>query len=265
MLEGFSNTGETTGTVRYEVADRSGNSLSGTLSIGNDGRFSTNLDLTALSDGMIDYSAFVVDAVGNTGAVALASVGKSVVPADGTIEFLSGSYVGGNTAAVMISAEKTVDYEITGDVASTVTGSISGAGNDQFDVSLSAGDGEKTVLVSFTDTSGTVTYAQASVTVDTVVPTVSVVSHADGSSAEGTGITLTGSAFDAGGIATFTVGGQPMPASNGDWIKNLVLSPGDNVYEAVVTDRVGNSSSATITVTRTPTVSNVNVTDVTGS
>lgn len=214
---------------------------------------------------MIDYSAFVVDAVGNTGAVALASVGKSVVPADGAVEFLSGSHVGGNTATVRISAVKTVDYEITGDVASTVTGSISGVGSDQFDIALSAGDGEKTVLVSFTDTSGTVTYAQANVTVDTVAPTVSVVSHADGSSAEGTGITLTGSAFDAGGIATFTVGGQSMPVSNGNWTKNLALSPGDNVYEAVVTDHVGLSSSALVTITRTPTTSNVRVTDVTGS
>lgn len=214
---------------------------------------------------MVDYSAFVVDSVENTGAVALASVGKSVVPADGAVEFLSGSHVGANTATVMVSAFKTVDYEITGDVASTVTGSISGAGNDQFDVSLSAGDGEKTVLVSFTDTSGTVTYAQANVTVDTVAPTVSIASHADGSSAEGTGITLTGSAFDAGGIATFTVGGQPMSASNGNWTKNLVLSPGDNVYEAVVTDHVGLSSSALVTITRTPTTSNVRVTDVTGS
>lgn len=74
VLEGLAGTGEIAGTVHYEVADRSGNSRSGTLSIGNDGRFSTNLDLTALSDGMIDYSAFVVDAVGNTGAVALSSV-----------------------------------------------------------------------------------------------------------------------------------------------------------------------------------------------
>lgn len=181
------------------------------------------------------------------------------------MEFLSGSHVGGNTATVRISAVKSVDYEITGDVSSTVTGSISGAGNDQFDVTLSAGDGVKTVTVSFTDSSGIVTYALADVTVDTVAPTVSIASHLDGSAAEGTGTTLTGGVFDEGGIASFTVGGQPMSTANGNWTKNLALSPGDNVYEAVVTDHLGRSSSASVTVTRTPIVSNAVVTGVTGS
>lgn len=214
---------------------------------------------------MIDYNALVVDSVGNVGAVAHASVGKSVVLADGSVEFMSGSHVGGNTATVMISAEKTVDYEITGDVAANATGSISGAGNDQFDLALSAGDGEKTVLVSFTDTSGTVTFAQANVTVDTVAPTVNIVSHADGSAADGDGVTLTGNVFDEGGIASFTVGGQTMPTSNGNWTKNLVLSAGDNVYEAIVTDHVGRVVTATITITRTPIVSSTSVSSVTGS
>ncbi|MFZ3232492.1 MAG: hypothetical protein WA194_03030 [Patescibacteria group bacterium] len=40
---------------------------------------------------------------------------------------------------------------------------------------------------------------------DTALPTLSITSHSNGGSAEGSQIVLTGSVSDAGGLATFTV------------------------------------------------------------
>ncbi|MFB0965427.1 MAG: hypothetical protein QMC36_07230 [Patescibacteria group bacterium] len=132
-------------------------------------------------------------------------------------------------------------------------------------ITLSPGDGAKTAYVTFVDEAAVSTVANASVTVDTASPSLTIGSHADGSSAEGAQITLTGSANDAGGISAFTVGGQSMSTSNGNWIKTLPLTEGDNSFTASATDHVGRVSTVTVTVTRTPVVSNVSSSQITGS
>lgn len=64
-LSGKSGTGEVGNAVTYQVSDRnSAHSLTGTLSVGSDGTFMANLDLSSFDDGMVSYSAFVTDALG---------------------------------------------------------------------------------------------------------------------------------------------------------------------------------------------------------
>lgn len=121
------------------------------------------------------------------------------------MEFSSGSHVGSVTANVRISAAKNVDFQLTGDVVETKTGSVAQGANVELPIELSSGDGTKNVMVEFTDEASAKTYASTSVVLDTAAPTVSVSSHADGESVQGTGIALTGSVADAGGIASFTV------------------------------------------------------------
>lgn len=154
---------------------------------------------------MISYSAYVTDYVGNVGATALGTVGKSVVPADGSVAFLSGAIVGSNSVVVRVSASKTVDYEITGDVVGTHTGTLIGGSSADVALDLSAGDGSKTAYATFTDLAGVSTSANAVITVDTASPALSISSHTNGASAEGSLIVLTGSVSDTGGLATFTV------------------------------------------------------------
>lgn len=154
---------------------------------------------------MVSYSAYVTDSVGNVGATALGTVGKSVVPADGSASFLSGAIIGSNSGVIRISANKTVDYEVTGDVAGTYTGTVTGGSSADVALDLSAGDGAKTAYVTFADLAGVSTSANAVITVDTASPTVSITSHPNGGSAEGSQITLTGSVSDTGGLASLTV------------------------------------------------------------
>lgn len=116
-FSGKSGTGEVGNSVRYEISDRNSvHVITGALAVGSDGTFSTDLDLSSLDDGMISYSAFVIDSLSNVGGIALSTVGKSVVPASGNVTFLSGAYVDSSDAVIRIAAEKTVDYEVTGDV-----------------------------------------------------------------------------------------------------------------------------------------------------
>lgn len=163
------------------------------------------MDLSSFDDGMIGFSATVTDYVGNVGATALGTVGKSVVPADGGATFLSGSMVDSNVTAIRVSANKDVDYEITGDVVGTHTGTLSGGTSADVVLNLTAGDGSKTAYVTFTDLAGVSTSANATTTVDTVLPEISIVSHSNGGTADGSQIILTGSVSDTGGLAAFTV------------------------------------------------------------
>lgn len=206
VLSGLSGSGEIGNSVSYEIHDRNfAHSTSGTVVVGSDGRFSSTFDLSSFDDGMVSYSAYVTDSVGNVGATALGTVGKSVVPADGSVAFLSGAVIGSNSATARISASKTVDYEITGDVVGTYTGTLTGGSSTDITLDLSAGDGSKTAYVTFTDLAGVSTSANALVTVDTTSPALSITSHADGGTAEGSQIVLTGNVSDTGGLAIFTV------------------------------------------------------------
>ena len=67
-LSGKSGTGEVGNSVAYRIEDRnSAHSVTGTLTVGADGTFGTNVDLSTFDDGMVTYSAFVTDALGNVG------------------------------------------------------------------------------------------------------------------------------------------------------------------------------------------------------
>lgn len=60
--------------AHVSVDDGRGGSYSVTLPVGADGSFSANADLSALSDGMLTYSASVTDAAGNAGTVEIGTV-----------------------------------------------------------------------------------------------------------------------------------------------------------------------------------------------
>lgn len=56
-----------------------------------------------------------------------------------------------------------------------------------------------------------------------------------------------------------------MPISNGNWTKTLPLPSGDSTFEASATDSVGHVTTVTVTVTRTPVVSDVSASQITGT
>lgn len=264
-LIGNAGSGEAGNEAFIEISSGTGLLLY-TATVAPDGSFSANADVTSLQDGMLGYSAYVVDSVGNVGSSAIGTVGKSVLPSDGQIQFLSGSYVGDANTVIRVTAQKAVIFELSGSgLTASVTGSLASAGTVDVPVTLSAGEGTKNVVATFTDEGGKITAASTGTVLDTGSPAVSISSHVDGQSVTGTQVTITGTVSDAGGLATFTVGGQSMSASNGNWSKTLPLPEGDSVFVAHAVDHLGRATDAQVTVTRVPVVSNVAVSGITGS
>jgi len=56
-----------------------------------------------------------------------------------------------------------------------------------------------------------------------------------------------------------------LPLTNGNWSKTLPLPSGDSTFEASATDSVGHVTTVSVTVTRTPAVSGVSSSQVTGT
>lgn len=182
------------------------------------------------------------------------------------MEFQSGSHLDDTNAVVTVSALKPVTFELSGSgLAAVVTGSLAASGSVDVPVTLTAGEGTKNLVATFTDEGGTVTAASASAVLDLAAPIVAIASHADGAGVSGTSVTLTGNVSDAGGLASFTVGGQSMPASNGNWSQTLALAEGENTFVATATDHIGRTASVTVRVIRTPVVSNISASQISGS
>jgi len=82
---------------------------------------------------------------------------------------------------------------------------------------------------------------------DTTPPAITITSPADGSNASTSGITVTGTASDASGIATVTVNGV-LATGTTRWSSDVTLIAGENNITVVAIDDAGNQNTNTITV-----------------
>jgi len=112
---------------------------------------------------------------------------------------------------------------------------------------LAAGDGAKTVYVRYKDVAGNwmSTSASDSVILDTVLPTASISSPADGAKTNQISLTISGSAGDANGIASVRVNNVTAQTSNSfaNWTASVPLVQGTNQVTVTVTDIPGNVRS----------------------
>jgi len=174
-----------------------------------------------------------------------------------------------NSTAVTLNLSATDDVMVSGYYISTssttpassasgwtsVTATTSYSGNVSY--TLSGGDGSKTIYVWYKDASGNVSSAaNASITLDTTSPTVTITSPTSDDTYTTTSntINLGGSASDGtSGIKTVTwsnsKGGNGTASGTTSWtISNISLSSNDNVITVTATDNAGNSTTDTITV-----------------
>jgi hypothetical protein len=86
-------------------------------------------------------------------------------------------------------------------------------------------------------------------------PVVKFTAPPDGTVLATPNVTLTGTAADNVGLASFQLNGADVPvAATGDWSKAVVLKPGPNTFTAVAKDGAGNTTQAVETVTYAPDV-----------
>ncbi len=129
--------------------------------------------------------------------------------------------------------------------------------NGSFSVALPLAEGPNVVTASATSTAGATGTASAQVTLDTTPPRVTITSPPDGFVTTAEKISVAGSIND---IVVGTVneeqaqvavnGGQAEVANRTFLAPDVPLAVGENVIKAVGRDRVGNSFTTLITVTR---------------
>ncbi|MEK6568052.1 MAG: Calx-beta domain-containing protein, partial [Candidatus Omnitrophota bacterium] len=133
--------------------------------------------------------------------------------------------------------------------------------NASVSYTLSTGDGQKTLYTWYKDAAGNVSsVSQASITLDTTSPVITISSPTDSDtySTSSSTLSLSGTASDAAsGLSAITYtlnsGASLTTSAATSWsIANLSLQTGTNTITVTATDNAGNSSTDTLTVTYTP-------------
>lgn len=249
-ITGSGGVSESGSVVRYSISSASG-TVSGSGIIDAFGSFSLSLiDVSGFNDGILNYVVSITDMAGNVSSNTVGTIGKSVIPADGSLVFLSGSYSNVLATNLELSAAKPVSYSISGSgIMETITGTLMSSGSVTIPVTLVANDGNKSVQVIFTDSAEVVTTTFATIILDTTPPTLSIDSHGTGAQVAGSTVLLTGSVFDLNGIASATLNSLPL-LSVSSWSKSIDLVGGNNTFTLTATDAAGNSASLPLTIER---------------
>ena len=105
--------------------------------------------------------------------------------------------------------------------------------------------GSNTVTLIVRGPLGVSTNTQPNYIVVTTPPTLTILEPADYQIFTNAGVTVTGTATDASGIARVTVNGGDATLSGTNWSKAITLSPGTNLITVIATDSSANQNTAT--------------------
>jgi len=186
----------------------------------------------------------------------------TIAPADAIVDPVGGTQVS-KTITVTGSATDNVavaSVQVALDAGAFKAASGTTSWTYSLDTSAYA-NGEHTVTSRATDTSGNVGIATIAIDVentaaaDTTAPSVAIAAPASGSTVSGT-ITVSGSASDAGGLASVVVSidGGAFTAATGtaSWsyaLQTTSLSNASHTITARATDAAGNTRTASVTIT----------------
>jgi hypothetical protein len=126
--------------------------------------------------------------------------------------------------------------------------------------SLSAGDGAKRVYALYKDAAGNwmPSAVNDSIILDTILPTASIASPANGANLNMAAVTVKGAASDANGVASVSVNGVSAQSDDNfaHWTAAVPLSEGGNTISVTARDNAGNTrtgaASITVNVDTTP-------------
>ncbi len=211
-----------------------------------------DLDCAAtLTPGANAITATATDAAGNTGSATL-----SLTYARPPLVHITSP----DNLAYLSLTPTTVTGTVDDPTASVVVNGLTApVSNGQFTIALPIAEGPTVIAAAATSASGATGTASITVTLDTTAPHVSITSPPDHFQTTDDAIAVAGIVNDTvvGTVndqqAQVSVNGQPAQVGNRTFLRtNVALAVGDNVIEAVGRDRVGNTASARITVTRVP-------------
>jgi RHS repeat-associated protein len=120
-------------------------------------------------------------------------------------------------------------------------------------ITLTAGDGAKTITATAIDTSGKPNSATAQITLDTTPPDVAITSPASGVTVTTSTLSISGTVADAtSGVAGVTCNGVAASVTAGSYTCSVTLTVGSNDISVAAVDKAGNTSSAVLKATYAP-------------
>ena len=220
----------------------------GTAGSVTNGAYTCSVTLNA-GDNVITVIA--TDAAGNpaTATVAVTYNRDSQPPAVAITSPVNGTFTKNNSVTVNGTASD--DVAIAG---VTVNGTPAAFANGAWSatITLTAGDGAKTITAIATDTSNKQSSASVTITFDTTPPNVAITAPANGASTTSASLSVSGTVSDALSPATVSCNGVAGTVSGGNFSCVVALVAGDNAITATATDSAGNSAAATIHATYAP-------------
>ena len=260
-------------TSTFTLSSSSGSSVSGTVSYSNKvATFTPSSNLSYSTTYTATITTGMKDTTGNamssnhTWSFTTGSAPDTTAP---TGSVSGASYTNLSTVTLTLSATDSVGvigYYVS-DSSTTPSASASGwtsitsttSYSGTVSYSLSSGEGSKTIYAWYKDAAGNVSStANATITLDTTVPTVTISSPTSSSTYTATTstISLGGSASDSvSGISSVAWsnnrGGNGTATGTASWtVSSISLSSGDNVITVTAKDGAVNSGTDTITVTQ---------------
>ncbi len=277
-----SGTGTAGATISVTATDGTNTTAAQQTTVGSDGNWSlTPIDVSALNDGTITYTASTTDSTGHTATstltttkttVAIASVTSLVNNTNDTATTISGTGIVDTTIAVVVSDGTSQVTAQPATVGSQGTWSISG-----IDVSTLK-DGTLTYTATATDSSNNTAVASKTTTKNTTAPTVQItgvtnpidIANESATAVTGAGTANANISVVASDGTTTTTAQTTTISSTGTWSISTLnvsgLADGTITYTATATDSNGNKAQGSLTGNKdtvAPTVSTMTLADAT--
>lgn len=215
--------------------------------------------LSGVTSNSLQVSARFQDTAGNT--TNLTSSGYIIdnsLPDIG-IAVEEGNVVNTRNIKLNVSSSKyPVDYLISGDISSILTGSLQEL--RQIPTELTSDEGEKSINIAFSDSLWNTNFYHKSIILDTTSPQIFINSHQSGAPVMWESITLTWMVLDQNQISSFSINSVNIPFQEGKWeysFNNMV--PWINTLNFRVQDIAGNISEQILSLQRIPLISQLEV------
>ena len=203
----------------------------------------------------------IAAAAGFAGGLSAVTVVRDTTPPAVTITSPGGGLM---TKQSTVTVQGTATDAASGVASVTVNGVAATLGAGTFtaaNVPLSA-EGANTLIATATDRAGNTATASVTTVRDTTPPAVAITSPATGALTNQTSLTVMGTVTDVNGVAAVTVNGVAAVVSgSGFQAAGVALqAEGGNTLVAMVTDAAGNTATASVTVTRSTAVPTLTIT-----
>ncbi|HWR26690.1 MAG TPA: Ig-like domain-containing protein, partial [candidate division Zixibacteria bacterium] len=205
-----------------------------------------------LSEGQNTIFARAIDIAGRIRETSVTVTSDTTFPAIAITSHSNGQKL--NASAITVTGTASDNDGLSTVEIRVGTGSWQTAqGTSPWSAQVTLSEGQNIIFARAIDTAGNVQETSVTVTSDTTLPAIAIISHSNGQKLNASAITVTGTASDNDGVNTveIRVGAGSWQTASGttSWSAPITLSDGQNTIFARAIDIAGNVQETSVTVT----------------